>query len=278
MPSLAGKDTSVRIPVYQVDAFASEPFRGNPAAVCPLEEWLPEDVMQAIAAEMNLAETAFFVPQGDGYHIRWFTPEIEVPLCGHATLASAAIVFRDLRPDLAQVKFDSLSGPLAVTRDGNLLELDFPARPGLPAAMPDELPDILGALPVAVLESDAIQRKNRFAIFNDAASVRVLAPDLSRLAALPPGVLVVTAPGTGQDHDVDYVVRFFAPGIGIPEDPVTGGIQTTLIPYWSERLGKQQLRARQVSKRQGELTVTNRGERVGIAGRAVFVLEGTLTI
>jgi len=266
----------MRIPFYQLDAFASEPFRGNPAAVCPLDDWLPDDVLQAIAAEMNLAETAFFVPKGDGYQLRWFTPAVEVPLCGHATLASAAVVFDRLRPGLNHVSFESLSGPLSVVRDGDLLELDFPARPPRPASIPDDLGAILGAAPVAVVESDAVVRINRFAIFEDAATVRNMAPDLARLAAVPPGVVVVTAPGSGQDADVDYVVRFFAPGIGIPEDPVTGGIQTTLTPYWAERLGKSQLRARQVSKRQGELTLTDRGERVGIAGQVVFVIEGTL--
>lgn len=268
----------MRLPIYQVDAFTEEPFRGNPAGVCPLEEWLPEDVMLSIAAEMNLAETAFFVPHGDAYQIRWFTPTTEVPLCGHATLASGAIVFRYLQPERMHVSFDSLSGPLSVARDGDLLELDFPARQGWKIEVPAGLPAILGAQPSAALHSDAITRLNLFAIFDDAETVRNLTPDLAALAASPPGVVVVTAPGTGEDADVDYVVRFFAPGIGIPEDPVTGGIQTTLIPYWAERLGKQRLRARQVSKRQGELTVTARGERVGIAGHAVVVLEGTLRL
>lgn len=274
----AGKDVPLRTSVYQVDAFTSEPFRGNPAGVCPLVEWLPEATMQAIAAEMNVAETAFFAPEGDGYRIRWFTPEVEVPLCGHATLASAAVLFERLRPELTHIAFESLSGPLAVSRDGDLLELDFPARPGRPIEVPAGLADILGAQPAATLHSDAIQRLNLFAVFDDAAMVRTLKPDLAALAARPPGVVVVTAPGAGQDADVDYVVRFFAPGIGIPEDPVTGGIQTTLIPYWSQRLGKPRLRARQVSKRQGELTLTNRGERVGIAGQAVIVLEGSLLV
>lgn len=268
----------MKLPIYQVDAFTSEPFRGNPAGVCPLEEWLPDDVLQAIAAEMNVAETAFFVQEGGGYRIRWFTPQVEVPLCGHATLASAAVLFRHLRPGLQRVSFDSQSGPLAVARDGELLELDFPTRVGHAAQIPAGLPEALGAQPVALLESDAVQRTNRFAIFDDAAIVRDLRPDLVRLAELPPGVVTVTAPGTGRDADVDYVVRFFAPGIGIPEDPVTGGVQTTLIPYWAARLGRRRLRARQVSARGGELTLTDRGERVGIAGHAVIVLAGTLTI
>ncbi len=266
----------MKIRIHHVDAFADEPFRGNPAGVCPLDRWLPDATMQAIAAEMNLAETAFFVPSPNGYHIRWFTPTVEVPLCGHATLASAAVIFRDLRPGDSRVTFDSLSGPLEVARDGDLLELDFPARPPRPAAVPEELPAILGAQPVGVIEADAVTRINRFAIFEEAATVRKLVPDLARLAALPPGVLAVTAPGTGEDSDVDYIVRFFAPGIGIPEDPVTGGIQTTLVPYWAARLGKSRMRVRQVSRRQGELIVTDRGERVGIAGRAVFVVDGTL--
>jgi PhzF family phenazine biosynthesis protein len=268
----------LKITVYQVDAFTAEPFRGNPAGVCPLEAWLPEATMQSVAAELNVAETAFFVPSGDGYHIRWFTPTVEVPLCGHATLASAAVVFRHLRPDLSRVDFESLSGPLGVTRDADVLELDFPAHPPRPATMPDELPEILGARPVTVLEADAVLSGNRFAIFDDAASVRGLAPDLTRLAALPPGAVVVTAPGTGEDADVDYVVRFFAPGIGIAEDPVTGAIQTSLTPYWAARLGRSRMRARQVSRRGGELTVTDRGGRVGIAGRAVVVLEGRLLL
>jgi len=266
----------MRIPVYQVDAFTSEPFRGNPAGVCPLEAWLPDVTLQAIAAELNLSETAFLVPRWDDYHIRWFTPTVEVPLCGHAALASAAVVLRHLRPGLDRVRFESLSGPLGVTRDGDLLELDFPTRPPTPAPVHPQLAAALGAQPVAMLEADGGWGLTCFAILEDAATVRALSPDLAAVARLPSGVAVVTAPGTGEDGDVDYVVRFFGPGIGIPEDPVTGAIQTTLAPYWAARLGRAELRARQVSARQGELRVTDRGERVGIAGAAVVVLEGSL--
>lgn len=270
----------MKVPIYLVDAFAAAPFRGNPAGVCPLDAWLPDEVMQAIAAEMNQAETAFFVPvagsDGCDYQIRWFTPALEVDLCGHATLASAAVVFARLRPELEWVVFASRSGPLPVSRSGATLELDFPARPPVEIDIPDRLAESLGAQPSGALRAASLQSGVIYALFDDAATVRGLVPDLRRIEALPPGVVAVTAPGTGEDADVDFVSRFFAPAFGIPEDPVTGAIHTTLTPYWAERLGKQRLRARQVSKRQGELTLTARGDRVGIAGTAAFVLEGVV--
>lgn len=264
----------MQIPIYQVDAFSDRPFGGNPAAVCPLERWIPDATMQSIAAEMNLAETAFFVETGDGYHIRWFTPTVEVSLCGHATLASAAVVFRHLQPGDARITFHSASGPLAVTQTNGVLELDFPAFAWRDASVGDDLVAALGGVrPIAAIETTSL-----FAIFDRAEAVRAVRPDLMRLAAVHAFAVGVTAPGTGADADVDFVSRFFAPAVGIPEDPATGSAHCTLTPYWAKRLGKDRLRARQVSARQGELTVTSRGDRVGIAGHATVVLEGTLTI
>ncbi len=229
--------------------------------------------MQAIAAEMNLSETAFFVPEGSDYAIRWFTPKVEVDLCGHATLASAAIIFRYLQPNLSSIIFQSKSGPLSVSAAGDRLELDFPARPAREIPIPNGLAEALGEVPSAAIQAVAL-----FAIFDHAESIRSLTPDLARLAAGFPPSVGVTAPGTGPDSDVDFVSRYFAPARGVPEDPVTGSAHCTLTPYWAARLGHDCLRARQVSRRQGELVVTSRGSRVGIAGEATIVLEGSLVI
>jgi len=253
-----------------VDAFASRPFTGNPAAVVPLTEWLPVETMQAIAAELSLSETAFFVQEGDGFRIRWFTPATEVDLCGHATLASAHVIDRD------HVRFVSRSGTLEVRREGYRLVLDFPSRP--PRAVDDgaliaQLGGALGHAPREVLRSRDI-----VAIYDDAATVRALAPDMTRLGAVPVHGTIVTAPGTGPDGDVDFVSRFFVPQQGIPEDPVTGSAHCTLIPLWAERLGKTQLSARQVSRRGGELACALRGERVDIGGHAVTVAQGVLRL
>lgn len=264
----------MRIPIYQIDAFTDHAFGGNPAAVCPLDAWLPDATLQSIALENNLSETAFLVPTGgdSDFHIRWFTPLKEIDLCGHATLASAAVVFRDLRPDLDVVVFQSMSGPLVVRREGNLLELDFPARPSI-AKLPvtEEIVAALGARPVTIL-----QARELHAVFADAETVRTLTPNIDAIAEIPPGMLVVTAPGEADGGA--YVCRCFAPAFGIPEDPVTGSIQFTLAPYWAERLGMNVLQVRQLSARGGELRVTLAGDRVRIAGEAVFVLEGTFML
>jgi PhzF family phenazine biosynthesis protein len=253
----------MQIPIYQVDAFTSQLFGGNPAAVCPLEDWLPDETMQAIAAENNLAETAFIVPRAGEFAIRWFTPAIEVSLCGHATLAAAHVVFEFIDPQRERVSFESQSGALHVTKRADVLELDFPAevpvaRPAAPA-----LAAALAAEPVAVLHG-----RYPMAVFASEADVRAIEPDFQALSEFR--WVLVTAPG----DDVDFVSRFFAPGAGIPEDPVTGSAHCMLIPYWAERLGKTELSARQVSKRGGELTCALRGERVTIAGTARTFLEG----
>src|SRR5207248_2502209 len=250
----------MRLPLYQIDAFAEGPFTGNPAAVCPLEEWLPDDVMQAIAAENNLSETAFFVSEAEGYHPRWFTPTTEVDLCGHATLASAFVVFRWLKPQHSEVIFTTQqAGPLSVTRDGELLALDFPARPPEPCPLPPRLDRALGRPPVAVLAA-----RDYLAVYETVDDIRALTPDFAAIAALDRFAVIATAPGSGG---IDFVSRFFAPARGVDEDPVTGSAHCTLIPYWAERLGKCRLEARQLSRRGGALSCAMRGDRVTIAGR-----------
>lgn len=261
----------MRIPLYQVDAFADGPFTGNPAAVCPLDAWLPDTVMQAIAAENNLSETAFFVPEGEGYRLRWFTPMVEVDLCGHATLASAFVVFGWLAPWRRSVVFQTeKAGPLTVARDGERLALDFPARPPEACAMSEALVVALGKRPGALLAA-----RDYLAVYDSADDVAALAPDFAAVAALDRFAVIVTAPG---GEGVDFVSRFFAPARGVVEDPVTGSAHCTLVPYWAERLGKSRLEARQLSRRGGALSCALHGERVTIAGRARLYLEGTVTL
>lgn len=261
----------MRIPLYQIDAFADGPFTGNPAAVCPLDAWLPDELMQAIAAENNLSETAFFVPEGDGFRLRWFTPSVEVDLCGHATLASAFVVFRYLAPENGRVTFQTeKAGTLTVGREGDRLVLDFPSRPALPCALSDEVAAALGKPPMTLLAS-----RDYLAVYADADEVAALSPDFAALAALDRFAMIVTAPGSGE---IDFVSRFFAPARGVAEDPVTGSAHCTLVPYWAERLGKSRLDARQLSRRGGRLSCGLEGDRVTIAGRAVLYLEGTITI
>ncbi len=266
----------MQIPLWQVDAFTGRPFGGNPAAVCPLETWLPDETMQAIAAENNLAETAFFVrrPDGDDLDLRWFTPRTEVDLCGHATLASAWVLMREIDPSRTRVVFHTKSGPLTVVRRGDELAMDLPARPPAPIETPAALTSALGKRPASTLRA-----RDLVAVFAQAEEVRALVPDMGAIEALE-GVFAVcaTAPGTGADADVDFVSRFFAPAKGVAEDPVTGSAHSTLVPYWAERLGKKTLRARQVSARVGELGCALEGERVVLTGRAVVVLRGTMSV
>jgi predicted PhzF superfamily epimerase YddE/YHI9 len=259
----------MRIPIFQVDAFAARVFAGNPAAVCPVQAWLSDAVMQAVAAENNLSETAFFVPEGDGFRIRWFTPRTEVDLCGHATLASAHVVLRHLRRGWTEVRFASQSGPLAVREEGELLALDFPARPAEVRAAPAGLVAAIGGTPREVLRA-----RDAMLVYGSEEEVRALRPDFARLAELDLFGVIVTAPGS----DVDFVSRYFAPREGIPEDPVTGSAHCTLVPYWAGRLGRAKLRARQVSERGGELLCEDRDGRVSIAGSAVTYLEGTIVV
>jgi PhzF family phenazine biosynthesis protein len=261
----------VKLPLYQVDAFTDRLFGGNPAAVCPLKEWLPDATMQAIAAENNLSETAFFAPEGDGFLLRWFTPTFEIDLCGHATLASAFIVFQLLEPNRRSVSFRTLkAGVLNVKREGELLAMDFPARPGTPVAIDPALAAALGKAPLEVLAA-----RDHMVVYEHAADVAGLAPDFRALAKLDCFAVIATAPGT---DGVDFVSRFFAPGQGLDEDPVTGSSHCTLTPYWAARLGKTTLEARQLSKRGGVLTCTLSGARVGIAGRAVLYLTGEIAV
>jgi PhzF family phenazine biosynthesis protein len=260
----------MKLPLYWLDAFSSRQFHGNPAAVVPLDRWLDERTMQSIAAENNLAETAFLVREPAGWHIRWFTPTVEMDLCGHATLASAHVVFEKLDPAAPSVTFASRSGPLVVTRDGERLCLEFPARPARPCEPPALMIEGLGIRPrETYLASDLL------AVFDHEDQVRAIIPKLDRLAAIEEARgVIVTAPGT----DVDFVSRFFAPKVGVDEDPVTGSAHCTLIPYWAGKLGRTTLRARQISSRGGELWCELRGDRVRMAGEVAPYLEGTITI
>jgi len=258
-----------KLPLYWVDAFTETLFRGNPAAVVPLAAWPDEALMQKIAFENGLAETAFFVRTGpDRIQLRWFTPALEVDLCGHATLAAAFTLFNQLNQTGDVITFDSRSGPLTVRRQpGNRLELDFPSRPARAVAAPAGLGVALGAQPDQVA-----QARDILCVFARAEDVLALRPDFPALARIDTFAFIATAPG----HDCDFVSRFFAPRAGVNEDPVTGSAHCTLIPYWAERLGKTKLHARQVSARGGDLFCELRGDRVGIAGHAVLYMQGEI--
>lgn len=259
----------MKLDIYQVDAFATRPFEGNPAAVCPLDKWLPDELMQSIAMENNLSETAFLVAEDDGYRIRWFTPVTEVDLCGHATLASAWVLFNCLGHEADTVIFLSRSGRLPVRRWGDELELDFPAQPPRACAVPDGIARAIGAEPVECREFVDL-----LVIFDNPAAVREARPDMAALAALDYRGIIITAPG--EEHD--FISRFFGPAVGVPEDPVTGSAHTKLMPYWAGKLGRNRLRARQVSPRGGDLLCTLDGDRVRITGQAVLFLRGSLEV
>lgn len=263
----------MRLPLFQIDAFAERVFQGNPAAVCPLDAWLPEALMQAIAAENNLSETAFCVPEGDGYGLRWFTPLKEIDLCGHATLATAHVLFEHLGFAGAEIVFSTRSGALRVTRAGDRLAMDFPAKAVEPCAAPGALIEGLGRAPLEVYGG-----RDYLAVFADAAEVRALRPDPRRLAELDRHGVIVTAPGGAEDGDVDFVSRFFVPKFGVDEDPVTGSAHCSLTPFWAARLGKATLEARQVSRRGGRLQCTLAGERVILRGRAVTYMAATIEV
>ncbi len=259
----------MKLPIYQVDAFTSQLFGGNPAAVVPLDYWLPDKFLAAIAAENNLAETAFIIPHPEVVPLRWFTPAVEVDLCGHATLASAHVLLRYYRPSASRVVFGTRSGELTVTREGELLSMDFPARPAKRIGITDTLVAALGARP-----REALMARDLMAVFDAESHVWDLQPDFQRIASLDAFAVIVTAPG----NTVDFVSRFFAPRAGIPEDPATGSSHCTLVPYWADRLGKSQLTARQLSARGGELFCRLKGDRVIIAGRAIEYLSGEITL
>ncbi len=256
----------MQITLYQADAFTSQLFRGNPAAVCPLKKWLPDATMQAIASENNLSETAFFVPKGQDYHLRWFTPAIEVDLCGHATLATAHILFNHLGHREPSINFHSRSGMLSVTRDGDFYILDFPTDVLETTLPPKVLLEALQVKPKEVL----MGREDYLMVLDSQAEVAALQPDFRKLKQVKGRGVIVTAPG----DEADFVSRCFFPNAGIDEDPVTGSAHTTMTPYWAERLSKQEMTARQISHRGGELRCTMLGERVAIAGQAVTFMEG----
>lgn len=264
---------SANITIVQVDAFTSEPFRGNPAAVCLLREEATAAWMQAIAAEMNVSETAFVRPrEGGGFSLRWFTPTVEVPLCGHATLSSAHVLWEErLVPPDEAITFHSQSGLLSARREGDWICLDFPALPVEPASTPDGLPEALGC---PVVSAHQNQARTYLAELASEKVVRELQPDFGRLRERGIGVCIVTARSDSDSYE--FVSRFFAPGLGIDEDPVTGAAHCSLAPFWAERLGKSELVGHQVSKRGGVVRVRVRGERVDILGQAVTVLRGEL--
>ena len=254
--------------IYQVDAFTLGPFSGNPAAVCPLDAWLDDDTMQNIAAENNLAETAFIVPSEDGYDLRWFTPTVEVDLCGHATFAAGYVVLNHLQPALESVAFETISGKLTVTRDGDRLSMDLPARAPAPIPVSEALSDALGKVP-----SEVHLSRDVLAVFDDEATVHNLSPDQAKLLALDEGFgVIVTAKGDA----VDFVSRFFGPKAGVAEDPVTGSAHCTLVPFWADRLCQSQLLAHQISPRGGELHCELRGDRVIMSGHCVLFLTGSI--
>lgn len=261
----------MQLQIYQVDAFTDKIFGGNPAAVCPLESWLPDDVMQKIALENSVAETAFFIPTNDGFEIRWFTPEIEMDLCGHATLATAHVITKHLRSPISALKFYSKSGILAVTVDNELLTMDFPSRRPEPTDVPQIILDAIQVEPIEVLKS-----RDYVMVFETEEIIRSMKPDQGVLNQinLDPGGIAVTAKG----NEVDFVSRFFTPQASIFEDPVTGSAHCSLIPYWSKRLDKKSMLALQLSSRVGQLQCEDLGERVLISGKAVTYLEGRITV
>jgi predicted PhzF superfamily epimerase YddE/YHI9 len=259
------------IDIYQVDAFADRLFAGNPAAVCPLPDgWLPDELMQSIASENNLSETAFIIKSGEDHAIRWFTPTREVDLCGHATLASGYVLSSILEPGRDNMRFDSRSGPLGVAKDGEWFVLDFPTQPGRQVEDDGQIRAAIGQEPLEVWAAP-----KWFAVLPDEAAVLACRPDLDKIMKLGDnGMLLITAPG----DECDFVSRYFAPGGGIPEDPVTGSAHSVLTPYWAERLGKTKLLARQVSQRGGLLKVELLGDRVLIAGQAVLYMCGKIAV
>jgi len=259
----------MKLQIYQVDAFSRVPFAGNPAAVVPLDSWLPDDAMQNIALENNLAETAYLVSNGDGYDLRWFTPTVEMDLCGHATLASGYVIFELLGTNESVLRFQTKSGELTVERDGDKYVLDFPSRPGVAADAPAGLIDAIGPEPKEILKS-----RDYMLVYESEDEIKAIDPNFDTLSNVDAHAVIVTAKG----DDSDFVSRFFAPSVGVAEDPVTGSAHCTLIPYWAEKLGKNELFARQVSSRGGELFCELRGDRVRIGGHAALFMKGEIYV
>lgn len=259
----------MKLSIYQVDAFTDRLFGGNPAAIVPLTTWLPASEMQKIAAENNVSETAFFITQGEAFELRWFTPTFEIDLCGHATLATAHIIFTELAYKKDEIYFHTLkAGTLTVTRNGDLYTLDFPSRPAIKAEVSDELIAAIGdKRPIEVLRARDIML-----VYENETDIQTLKPDFSALAKIDKDGVIVTAKGDNSD----FVSRFFIPAAGINEDPVTGSAHCNLVPYWAEKLGKNKLHAYQVSERKGELWCELRVDRVLMAGKAVTYLKGEI--
>jgi PhzF family phenazine biosynthesis protein len=258
----------MKIPIFQVDAFTSKVFSGNPAAVLPLDYWLDDGQLQAIASENNLSETAFFVNRGEYYQLRWFTPQTEVDICGHATLAAAYVVMNKVNPKLREITFGTRSGELIVRRKGDLYSMDFPAHPPEPCQTPQDLLDAFDIKPQEVLASNYY-----LVVFKTEEEVRELNPYMTLLKELDRIGIITTAPG----KHVDFVSRFFAPAVGVPEDPVTGSAHCTLIPYWANKTKKKKLKAKQVSRRGGDIYCELKNDRVIIAGNATLYMEGAIT-
>ena len=259
----------MELSIYQIDAFASEIFKGNPAAVCPLEEWLSDDEMQSIACENNLSETALFVPTNNGFHIRWFSPTSEVALCGHATLASSFVIFNILNYDNDKIEFESKSGILTVTKNADSFTLDFPAQPPQKCETPIEITNAFEAIP-----TDCLKSEDYIVVFDDKKDIKNADPDFEQLKKLVLRGVIITA----KSNNYDFVARGFFPTLGINEDPVTGSAYTQLAPYWSSKLGKNKFNVKQLSLRGGELVCELKGDRVFITGKAIKYMEGQITI
>ena len=259
----------MEISLYQIDAFASKLFEGNPAAVCPLDEWLPDKTMQSIAEENNLSETAFFVPKKNGLHIRWFTPKGEVDLCGHATLATSYVLFNILGYKRDKIEFDSRSGLLIVTKDNERIVMDFPAQPPVLCDIPKEIGKAFNIAPIECLKSEDF-----IVVFEREIDIESAKPDLEQLTKLDLRGVIITA----KSSRYDFIARFFAPKYGIPEDPVTGSAYTQLAPYWASKIGSKRFSVKQVSSRGGKLTCEIVDDRVLISGKAIKYLEGKINI
>lgn len=259
----------MKLKLYQIDAFTNKVFAGNPAAVCPLEKWLPDELMQSIAIENNLSETAFFIPTKNGFHLRWFTSKTEVDLCGHATLASAYVLFNLLEYSEDKIRFQTREGDLFVERQGEELVMDFPTKAPVKCDIPDLLVKALGVEPLALYTNE-----DYVALLSSEEDVKAVNPDFNTMREIDTRGIIVTAPG----DEVDFVSRFFAPRFGIDEDPVTGSAHCVLTPFWAERLGKKSLTAKQVSSRVGDLKCVLEGPRVKIIGCAVQYMQAELEI
>lgn len=259
----------MELTLYQIDAFANRVFEGNPAAICPLDDWLPDELMQSIAAENNLSETAYFIKTSNGYHIRWFTPTHEVDLCGHATLASAYVIFNILGYEKNEIIFESKSGLLKVTQNNDWLEMDFPSQAPVQCPIPEQILSAFNDKPIACLKSE-----DYIVVFEKEESILNASPDLVILSELDLRGIAITA----RSKEYDFVSRFFAPNYGINEDPVTGSAFTQLIPYWSRKLNEKSLSAKQVSKRGGEVKCVDSGDRVKISGKAAKYMTATIEV